>query len=143
MIFITENIAIGNSQDAKAPEDVTAILNVAFDLDVHGVGYPTYLRHKVGLIDGPGNALGLIVAAVLCLHSLLKTHRKVLVHCHSGRSRSATVVALYLACAKNIDVLEAYTFVKKAKTDVSPHEALVQNALSVQGICRASVRSLA
>lgn len=68
-------------------------------------------RFKVGLIDGPGNPPGLLVAAVLTLASAFALpspgkpdyppHRAggVLVHCRGGRSRSTTVAALFLAVA--------------------------------------------
>jgi len=131
MKFVTETIAIGNSSDAIAPGDgIKAILNVAFDLDVSGEGHPKYQRHKVGLIDGPGNSKFKMMSAVLCLLSLLdEDHRqKILVHCHSGHSRSPSVVAVVLALAQGISVHKAYDYIKALKPDIVPHQALIQDA---------------
>ena len=131
MKFITETIAIGNSHDAIAPgEDVRAILNVAFDLDVSGDGRPKYERHKVGLIDGPGNSKFQMMAAALCLLALLdiSRRRKILVHCHSGQSRSPSVLAVVLALAEGTTVHKAYDNIKALKPDISPHQALIEDA---------------
>ena len=50
-----------------------------------------------GLIDGPGNEVTTLIAAVYVLEQLLRRHDKVLVHCHAGHSRAPTVVGTYLA----------------------------------------------
>eukprot|EP00300_Choanocystis_sp_HF-7_P037120 c53122_g1_i1.p1 GENE.c53122_g1_i1~~c53122_g1_i1.p1 ORF type:complete len:296 (-),score=52.47 c53122_g1_i1:38-925(-) len=104
--------------------NISAILNVAWDLDIrydqqYYVDYnpdPSnahlILQYtKVGLVDGEGNAQATLAAAVFALDQLLSPRtglapsdaskypqpvRGVLLHCHSGTSRSVTVGALYL-----------------------------------------------
>lgn len=93
---ITEKIWVGNSQDSlfAKQEDFDAILNVAIDLDIN----TTFkYRHKVGLIDGPGNDRSMFIAAVMCLHGLHQksSNKRILVHCHAGMSRSVMVVSVY------------------------------------------------
>lgn len=93
--YILDNIAIGNSQDSKTANNLqfNAILNVAIDLDFED---NFKWRYKVGLLDGPGNEPLTFVSAVVLLHSLVKQGKKILVHCHEGKSRSVMVVATYL-----------------------------------------------
>ncbi len=107
---------IGNLTGASAPEalqaaGITASLNVSVNIDVPPVLLPdgSHMRQaKVGLIDGPGNSPAHLAAAVLALEGLVTqaspgkpgypAHRAghVLVNCRGGRSRSVTVLALWL-----------------------------------------------
>lgn len=107
---------VGNLPGASDPEalagaGITASLNVSLNIDVAPLQLAdgTHMRRaKVGLIDGPGNSPAHLAAAVLALEGLVtqaspgKPHYpahhagNVLVNCRGGRSRSVTVLALYL-----------------------------------------------
>jgi protein-tyrosine phosphatase len=93
--FITDEVAIGNSQDSIRADNnqFDAVLNVAIDFDLMD-GFKW--RHKVGLLDGPGNDPLMFASAVILLHSLVRRGKKVLVHCHEGKSRSVMVVAAWM-----------------------------------------------
>jgi protein-tyrosine phosphatase len=94
--LITDKIGIGDSDDGKQlPKAFDATLNVAVDLDIPTIGNEK--RHKVGLLDGPGNDEFLLMSAVLLLHSLNRKYSRVLVHCQAGTSRSVMVVSAYVA----------------------------------------------
>lgn len=102
MIRLTDHIWLGHATDEGnadlEAEGVTAILNVAQDLQAtrgwkNGIEYA-----HVGLIDGPGNPLSAYCAAVLALDSLLKRNDQVLVCCHAG-SRSLAVILMHLNLA--------------------------------------------
>jgi len=102
--YITDEIAIGDAEDAKTitTEKFDATVNVAVDLNICDVVDPeirNYFvkRHKVGLVDGAGNDPLTFMAAVLLLHSLVKNGRRVLLHCQAGTSRSVMVGATYIA----------------------------------------------
>lgn len=99
---ITPEISIGNSGDSikSVNADFDAILNVAIDLDIKD---EFKYRHKVGLIDGPGNNPYTFIAAVLMLHSLVTSNKKVLIHCHAGKSRSVMVTSAYISIVKNLE----------------------------------------
>ena len=92
---ITEQVSIGDSKDARrvTNRDFDAVLNVAIDFDWQD---NFKWRHKVGLLDGAGNDPMTFFAATLLLESLVRSGKKVLVHCGAGMSRSVMVVAAWL-----------------------------------------------
>lgn len=90
---------------------ITSTLNVSVNIIVPALQLADGIhvrRANVGLIDGDGNPASYLAAAVLTLHGLLNqaspgkshypAHRygNVLVNCRGGRSRSVTVLALYM-----------------------------------------------
>ncbi|MFC3073455.1 dual specificity protein phosphatase family protein [Shinella pollutisoli] len=90
---------------------ITSTMNLAVNIEMPPLVLPdgTHVRRtQIGLIDGPGNVPQHLLAAVLALHGMAEqaspgkshypAHRSgnVLVHCRGGRSRSATVITLYL-----------------------------------------------
>lgn len=95
MIQFAENLWVGSSTDGQYA-DVDAVLNVAKDLHIRR-GWPDIQYAQVGLVDGPGNLPASYHAAVLTLAAMVKTGKRVLVHCHEGKSRSAAVVIMYLS----------------------------------------------
>ena len=98
---VTPQISIGDAEDARRAivSDFDSTLNVALDLDIEDkvddVVVRRLVRHKVGLIDGPGNPPLRMVAALVLLHTIVKSGIKVLVHCHAGQSRSVMICAMY------------------------------------------------
>lgn len=95
--LITDKIGIGDATDARQPgKAFDASLNVAIDLDIPLMGGDLH-RHKIGLVDGPGNDDYALMAAVLMLHSLNRKYNRILVHCQAGASRSVMVVAAYVS----------------------------------------------
>lgn len=134
---ITERIYIGDSK-SEASDICSAVLNVACDLDRdHGVRETA----KVGLVDGPGNMPGALMAAVCMLAQLLERHNRVLVHCHGGVSRSGIVVALYLAArTENMEIDAAISLVQSKRSLVDPVPALRELARKVLPDLRKLVR---
>ena len=109
MDWVTDRIAIGNIEDAMDAEGLRAA-GVSAVLCLNG--FPLSLREdgfawvNVTLIDGPGNSIASVRAAISSLERLAREHL-VLVHCAEGVSRSAFVVACYLAEARSIAIEEA------------------------------------
>jgi myo-inositol-1(or 4)-monophosphatase len=112
-LFIGNRVA-ADDPDLLLRHDITATMNLAVNIEL----LPLMLldgtvirRTHIGLIDGPGNRPQHLLAAVFALHGILgqespgkrhyPPHRRgnLLVHCRGGRSRSATVIALYLHLA--------------------------------------------
>lgn len=143
MDFVTDRIAVGSRFDAadypRLREDgMTAVLNVAWDLDIV---YPcpsdephmfAIEYQKVGLIDGPGNLPETLMAAVWMLGQLAERHDRILVHCHAGVSRSATVTALHIATTDGESFLESLNRVRQRRTVANPHIALIRLAQTVE-----------
>lgn len=105
------NLAGAGDAGALMAAGITSSLNVSLNIDAAPLQLPdgSHMRRaKVGLIDGAGNSPAHLAAAVLALEGLVTQpspgkpnypdHRAghVLVHCRGGRSRSVTVLALYL-----------------------------------------------
>ena len=122
-IYIGAGYALTNSIIEGA--GIAGVLNVAYDLDddtktlqgssitKNGITYLPMQFDKVGLIDGPGNEMMTLVAALYTADQLLdfpslKEQQKIpkmvnffqqgnlLIHCYDGGSRSVTVTALYI-----------------------------------------------
>ncbi|MCX5577788.1 dual specificity protein phosphatase family protein [Kaistia terrae] len=113
-LFIGNRIAADNAALLRS-QDITSTMNLAVNVEMAplALGDGTFIRRThIGLIDGPGNTANHLLAAVLALDGILgqaspgkahyPPHRagNVLVHCRGGRSRSASVIALYLHLAQ-------------------------------------------
>lgn len=94
MTQITDRLYIG-SKDDQPYSKFTCVLNLAPDLYV--LIHEKLEYAQIGLIDGPGNHVGTIAAAVLVLRQLLDRHELVVLVCHGGTGRSGLVAALYLS----------------------------------------------
>jgi len=120
-LYIGESVGVADPK-LLAEFDIKIVLNCAVNLDVNMVTYPeanvpehvlkygsgSVRYYKVGLVDGLGNTPEMMFAGYLMLKSSLdqtfpdkpsyknRTHGNILVNCRGGRSRSVTVVALFL-----------------------------------------------
>lgn len=106
MIRLNDHIWIGGSGDEKQselhPSGISAILNVAQDLEATR-GWSNEIEYmQVGLLDGPGNPAVSYCAAILALHTLLQRHRGILVCCHEG-GRSLAIVLMYMHATSGRD----------------------------------------
>lgn len=105
---------------------ISTVVNCALNLDINyadrlthepepgkvAAGSGPIKTYKVGLIDGPGNPIDMLLGAYFILESALdqtlpvrasypnRERGNVLVHCRGGRSRSVALVALYLHLQK-------------------------------------------
>lgn len=131
MVQITERIFISGANLALAP-GVTGLLNVAIDWNPQGFDQFDFEYNKVGLVDGPGNLPGTMMAAMLMLEQMLERNSKVVVCCHMGASRSPAVVALYIAYrSKDMMFPQALGMVKARHEAADPCEALRTLAIVV------------
>jgi hypothetical protein len=135
---------------ANYPLSGWGILNVAWDLDIdyssccykqstNKFNDLVAEHHKIGLVDGPGNLPTSLAAAVLMVRQLNSARQylcpkdtpardenaygridQILVHCHSGHSRSVTVAAVYLY------YMGVYDSIQKAVCAVA-HERKLSN----------------
>ena len=127
MDWITDRVAIGAIEDAMDAEGlraagVTGVL--CLNGFPHSPRWQGFAWVNVTLIDGPGNSIEAFRTAVQSLEMLAAEHR-VLVHCAEGLSRSALVVACYLADLHGIALEEAVAHVKRYRTRAEIDRALL------------------
>lgn len=106
------NLAAVCDEATLVAHNITSTLNVSLNITVPPLQFADGMhvrRANVGLIDGGGNIASHMAGAVLALHGLLTqaspgkpyypAHRcgNVMVNCRGGRSRSVTVLAVYMA----------------------------------------------
>jgi protein-tyrosine phosphatase len=97
MDFITDQIAIGNYLDAARDtlaREVDAILCLRGDCACEARDDIDVLY--LPLNDGPGNRREKVDQALRFVDEVVRAGRRILVHCHAGRSRSVVIVARYL-----------------------------------------------
>jgi hypothetical protein len=96
---LTTEIWIGDSKDAEHADlkkaGITAIINVAHDLQGRRGWSDGITYAQCGLVDGPGNLPAAYHAAALMLAALVESGKRVLVCDHSG-GRSLAVAIFYL-----------------------------------------------
>lgn len=55
------------------------------------------------------------------IHNAIKDGFNVLIHCHSGLSRSVAIVCSYLMCYHKMSAIESILFVKSKRKDAGPN----------------------
>lgn len=117
MTNLRSNLFLGSYADAEDIANlqanyVTAVLNVAFEINDPTYG-PTEIRYiKVGLMDNNQNRQYMKDLAVSTLVDLMTKGEIVLVHCAAGLSRGVYVVAKALAQLENRDIHEVFLEIK-------------------------------
>lgn len=137
MTEITERLLIGDRDDSPF-KGHTSVFNLAADLWVEVVQGVEYTA--IGLIDGPGNMKGTLVAAVCVLHQLLARHSKVVLICHGGSVRSGLVAALYMTVRHEVSLEQALNIVKSHRPQAVPNGELLKVAESVIPLLRDLVK---
>ena len=118
------NLTAAEDAAALLAANITESLNVSINIFPLPLVLPdgtNIRRTQIGMIDGPGNSPWLLASAVMALEGMMhgyiagKPHYpqhhcgNILLHCRGGRSRSVTVLALWLAtfCPERFASFEA------------------------------------
>ena len=110
-----DNLAIGSYDDAlNPPSEITALLNVAKELDVE----TELLYHKVPIVDMQPIPPKQMKEAVEWIRDHIERH-KIMVFCNAGIGRSPSVVIGYLCCFLDYGFGDAVEFVARRKPDIS------------------------
>lgn len=72
---------------------------------------------------------------------MIKNNKNILVHCHAGLSRSATIVCAYLIRKNGWSCEEAVSFVKKKRNRIRPNEGFIKMLKDYETTCRISVNN--
>lgn len=120
-MFIGGSVGASNLELLKK-NDITTVVNCAVNCDFNIVpeiegntdtghvtsGHGAYRYYKIGMVDGHGNPATMMLAAYYLLRSAMlqelpdrptyphRTHGNILVNCRGGRSRSVSLVSLFL-----------------------------------------------
>ncbi|MBW2122798.1 MAG: dual specificity protein phosphatase family protein [Deltaproteobacteria bacterium] len=124
-----ERLALGDLEDLENPaRGVGSILNVAEEVDVD----PPRCRYKkIPLTDGQPIPVERLIEAVEWVRERIASDR-VLVACHYGVGRSASVVIAYL-CSVGFGYGEALDFVSSKRPRVDPVPHLEQTIVEILG----------
>ncbi len=127
MDWITDQIAVGNIDDALAPgrlreQGITAVLGLNdFPTFIAGSGFEW---RRVTLIDGPGNQVDDVRKALATLDVFLDHGHRILVHCTEGVSRAPFVTSCHLANLNGWELEQAIEYVAARRRIANPHPAL-------------------
>ncbi|KAI9574655.1 protein-tyrosine phosphatase-like protein [Boletus coccyginus] len=134
-IIIPGKLYLGNVHAARSPRSLTerrithivSVCNDAIPAEIPESGI-VHLRIPVEDVDF-ADLLAWFPTACQFIEQAIAAEGAVLVHCHQGLTRSATVVAAYLMFTRRIDATQAMSAVREAREQVwfnaGFHEQLV------------------
>lgn len=139
--IIEGKLYLGNTHAARSSRSlterrITHIVSVCSDpipAEVPESGI-SHLRIPVEDVDF-ADLLIHLPAACHFIDQAISSGGTVLVHCHQGLTRSATVVAAYLMCTRRIDTTQAMSVVREAREQVW-FNAGFQEQLVLFELCR-------
>lgn len=136
--YVGGNVFIGNSNAARdydwlKSEGITHIVNATSEIPNFYSDDFHYLT--LGLEDDPSEDLiNVLEPSYRYMSNVLRydPHKKILVHCHAGISRSASVVIYYLMRSKNISFGDALNFLREKRPIVNPNEGYTKQLLQIE-----------
>ena len=107
---------------------INRILNTASGVCPNYFESDPYFRYtSFELIDSPTESIDhFILHAIAAIENAREEGGKILVHCHQGVSRSATLVTAYIAWKENLPILDALMYVKARRKIVSPNAGFLE-----------------
>src|SRR3990167_9719678 len=141
---VSNNIFLGDSHSSLHEIDnirvlgINAIINVAKDLN--DPWYDGIESYKFGLLDGPGNDYIQFKLAIETGYFLWAAGKRILIHCHEGKSRSVAIslgILLYKAKPLSVSSLSELLIVDPFKD----HHRLNEHLLDMLSRLSADLRS--
>ncbi|UJR25732.1 hypothetical protein I4U23_007083 [Adineta vaga] len=125
MTHIIDGLYIGNESNAKnldelSSENIRYIVNVTSHLPLYY--FEQFHYHHIPVDDTQKqNLLKYFDDAYQFIHRAIENHEKVLVHCVAGISRSPAIVISFLMRYTQMNLNDAYEYVKMKRSIVSPN----------------------
>lgn len=121
---ILDNIYISNWKEAKLNKK-------SFDVIITTAKHSPWIGHEFfPMKDSKSNDdnYDLMIAAIKTISNIRKKHKhkKILVHCKAGVSRSATCVAGYIIKEYNVSAKDAIDKIRKNRHKANPHPELIK-----------------
>ena len=128
MTYIIDNIYLGDSVAAEneaylEENNITAVVNTAATVKSN---YIKIRSIELSIIDNNNNEK--IFPKFEVGYKFVKEYNytNILVHCHEGKSRSASFVIFYLMKEKKWDYDACITYIKERKSDIRPYYIFVE-----------------
>ncbi|KAG5654417.1 hypothetical protein H0H81_002606 [Sphagnurus paluster] len=87
----------------------------------------TFIRYQIQLDDTEDeDILRHLLPSIEFIRAELEKGRGVLVHCHAGISRSATVMAAYLMYSKHLDTEAALQMIRSVRPNIEPNQGFLR-----------------
>ena len=123
-IEISPGLFIGNVVNASNWEQlqqyqISTIYNVSAELKCYFENDIEYRHYPIYDIKGQALNQDEFTSLVDQIHSDLEEGKHILVHCHHGRSRSATLIMGYLVKYRGMSVEQSYKMMKQKKPIVN------------------------
>ena len=126
-VYIGGYLAARDAQWARR-EGIGSVVKLFADDDVdRRLRLPGVVYTVVAADDVPSYDMrGAVMTAMRAIDAARARDEKVLVHCHMGISRSATIVLMYLMLRKHMTLAEAYAYLKSVRDVIRPNEGFMR-----------------
>ncbi|XP_069117824.1 dual specificity protein phosphatase 10-like [Argopecten irradians] len=117
---------LGNERDAANYKkltdlDITYVLNTTSTVPKHFEDQGITYKRIPASDSGAQNLQQYFQEAIQFIEEARQKKARVLVHCHAGVSRSATITIAYLLTRSSLSLMDAYRFVKGRRSIISPN----------------------
>ena len=135
--LIVDRLYLGNLyaaiySDILQEHGITHIVSVIEADVVAAPNSDSYIRHHIVIADNlAADIVPHLLNACAFIDGALLTGGTVLVHCHQGQSRSASLVVAWLMRHSKIDYNSALMIVKKARPCAKPNSRFEKDLLSM------------
>ncbi|KAI8810848.1 hypothetical protein BJ742DRAFT_160920 [Cladochytrium replicatum] len=139
-LFFNENTTPSQTNDGSSSDDDEPIRRPPSSPNVLS-GIPSVHYHDFSIEDSPNENISLLFERTNAIIDYAREHNeRVLVHCHAGVSRSATVVLAYLVMRCGMSLKDAWEVTYRSRPIVRPNEGFAKMLVQMEKEARADRR---